>query len=139
MSVENIQQALIQRLVAGMPMVNPNQFAWENKVFTPPQGTFWIQSFFMPVKERIATLSPEGFDESDGLFQVDLNYPTGVGEANLRKTINFLRACFIPGKVSYSGQVVTILSRSRTGGKVVNGFFKVIFTVRWRAQIARTD
>jgi hypothetical protein len=139
MSIEAVQQALIQRLVAGMPMLTANQFAWENKDFASQPGQIWLQVFFMPVTERIGTMGPGGLDQSDGLFQINVLCPTGNGELTLRKTINDLRSCFIPGNLLYKDQPVTILSRSRAGGKIVSGFYRVPFTVRWRAQIPRTD
>lgn len=141
MSLEKVQQALIFEYAAAFPLwVSQGRIAWENIKFAPPSALPWMAFFFMPVGETIGTLGGDaGYDKAEGLVQIDLNYPTGAGEGNTRTTINELRACFRPRKISYDGQEVTILSRSRAGGMQSSGFYKIPFNVRWRAAITRTD
>lgn len=139
MSLEKVQQALINQFQTTFGTTWANRLSWENIAFTPPAAQAWMFFYFMPASERIATLGPTGKDQVDGLVQIDVNYPVGVGESDIRKTINALRTCFKPGGLLYEGQGVTILSRSRAGGMESNGFYKVPFTIRWRAQIPRSS
>lgn len=140
MSLEKIQQALIQQLATSFPTwVADSQIAWENVAFTPPAGKPWLAFHFMPIDENIATLGPTGTgtDRIDGMVQIDVNYPEGTGEGSSRATINTLRDAYKPGILSYSSQPVTVTSRTRTNGLVTNGFFKIPFTIRWHAHLIR--
>lgn len=135
--MEKIQQALIQLLLSAFASWQPLRIAWENKAFTAPKGEPWMAVHFMPADERIKTLGEDGFDEANGLFQVTLNYPLGVGEGSARATIEMLRSCFKPQVVIFEEQGVSILSRSRSNGREVDGFYAIPFTVRWRSQLTR--
>lgn len=140
MSLEKIQQALIQQLTTSFPTwVAGNQIAWENVAFQPPAGKPWLAFHFMPVDESIATLGPTGTgtDRIDGLIQIDVNYPEGSGEGSSRATINALRDAYKPGSLTYSGQGVVITNRFRSNGLITNGFFKIPFTIRWHAHLIR--
>ena len=138
MSAENVQQALIKLFQDAFPVwIAEQRIAWENVAFKPVQGKPWMYFRYMPVDERIGTLGPGGYDTAEGMVQIDVNYPDGAGEAASRQTINDLRNCFRPQTVAYAQQGVTILSRSRAGGRSANGFYLIPFTVRWRAQITR--
>lgn len=137
MSLEKVQQAFISQLAAAFPTW-ATRIAWENKNFSATQGQAWMAFHFVPAGESIDTLSVDGLDRVDGFVQIDVNYPQGIGEGESRKTINALRTCFKPGYLTYGGQSVLILSRSRAGGMTSDGFFKIPFTVRWRAQITRS-
>jgi hypothetical protein len=137
MSLELIQRTLIRAFKDSFGNWIATRVAWENKAFTPPQAQPWMSFFFIPVDERILTLGAEGYDQIDGLVQIDLNQPSGTGEGATRKTINELRTCFKPRVLLYSGQSVTILSRTRGGGRITDGFFRIPFTVRWRSTLTR--
>lgn len=132
--MEKIQQALIAAFMAAFPTFDK---AWENVAFKPTPTKPWLAFHFMPVDERIATLGPEGYDVANGLVQIDVNYPIGAGESDSRKTINLLRACFKPQILVFDLQEVIILSRSRAGGRQTDGFYRIPFTVRWRAHLTR--
>jgi Bacteriophage related domain of unknown function len=136
--MEKIQQAFIAALLAGFAAWQ-DRIAWENKSFKAPEGQPWFRFFFMPVEERIRTLGQAGYDEANGLVQIDVNYPVNTGEGKARKTIEELRACFRPGVIAYEGQSVTILSRSRAHGREQDGFYCIPFTIRWRAQLTRNQ
>lgn len=136
MSLEKIQQAVISKLVADFPLWT-SRIAWENVTFTPPAAQPWMAFNFMPVEERIATLGAGGRDQTEGLAQITVAYPLNVGESDLRETINALRTCFKPAILQHEGTSVSILARYRSGGAVRDGFFKVPFTIRWRAQLTR--
>lgn len=139
MSLEKCHQALIAKLLAGMPTW-AQRIAWPNVAFNPKETGLngWLQWDFMGADERVQTLGVGGYDEANGLVQITVAYPAGGGEQLSRKTINELRACFTPGNIGHDGQSVTILSRSAGGGGMRDGFYKIPFTIRWRAQLPRT-
>lgn len=135
MSLANVNAGLINKLVTAFPLWT-TRIAWENMTFIPTNEP-WMAYFFMPASEQQATLGPDGFDQSDGISQVDLNYPLLKGEQSSRETIELLRTCFLPIRFQYSGTSITILSRSRAVGRTVDGWFKIPFTIRWRAYLNR--
>jgi hypothetical protein len=140
MSLEKVQQGLISLYTTAFASWLTNQVAWENKPFNnPPDGKHWMAVHFMPAVERAASLGSDGENQHDGVLQIDLNIPSGTGEGNSRETIGALFTCFPQGSFEYSGQQIKILSRSRGPGMTANGFYKIPFTVRWRAYINRNS
>lgn len=137
MSLELVQKALIAKLQADFPSWMATRVEWENVAFTPPPTQAWFKVTFMPAEEAVDTLGPLGCDLAQGLFQVTVHIPSGIGEATVRQTINELRDCYKPGSLVNGGQVVTVLSRTRSQGRQTNNFFAIAFTVRWKAQLSR--
>lgn len=138
MSLEDVHKALITAFQTAFPTWQATQVAWPNKAFQPPPAVNWMAWHFIPVTETIATLSAAGFDKCDGMLQIDLNAPIGGGEGTIRQTINELRSCFKPQVLLYGGQPVTILGRSASNGREMEGFYRTPFSVRWQAHIQRS-
>jgi hypothetical protein len=137
MSQEKVQLALIATFKATFLPAWEGKVAWENVKFDQPRDGQWMSVHYMPADSRVATLGSEGYDEDTGLFQITLCLPVGNGEGNSRETISLLRTCFKPRTIQYDGQSVTIVSRSRSPGSTVGGFYKIPFTVSWQAHINR--
>lgn len=142
MSLELIQKGLINKLTTTFASwQTAHRIAWENVVFDPSKvpGLAWMRATFMPASEMVGSLGANGLDKNEGLFQIDVNYPEGVGEAASRTTINELHACYKPGSFIYSGQQIAILNRFRGPAMTTEGFYKIPFTVRWRAHLLRSS
>jgi hypothetical protein len=138
MSLEKVQQALLTAYKTGFPS-NTYATAYENVAFEAPEGKNWYAFFFVPVVSRIATLGPLGMDEEQGFVQIDINVPRHQGERDLRSLHTKVRTCFPPASsLIYDGQSVSLLSVSRSGGREVDGYFRISSTVRWKAQVPRT-
>lgn len=135
-SIEVIEKTLIKILLDAFPSWL-DRIAWPNVVFTPTEAQPWFSYHFLSSQEMPVTLGPDGNDEVNGIIQIDVNYPLNAGEADSRETINALRTCFHPQTISTYGQPVTILSRNKSGGSSENNFYRIPFTVRWKAQLAR--
>lgn len=138
MSLEKVQQALLTKFKADYGTAFANQIAYENLAFTPPKGKPWLSVHFMPADSSVATLGANGRDTENGIFQISLYTPQGVGEASIRQTVNAFRVSFKPQVLTFEGQPVSIISRSRANGGTRDGFYVVPFTVRWRAQLSRS-
>lgn len=138
MSLEKVQQALATRYLRDFPQAT-YKTAWENVAFTPPTGTPWFAFHFVPAASKIVTLGPNGKDEENGFVQIDINVPALDGEGRLRSLYARLKTCFpSASSLIYAQQSVSILSVSRSGGREVDGFYRVSVTVRWKAQVTRT-
>lgn len=134
--MSKIQQALISTFLTGLPAWK-DKTAWENTEFKHPVDGPWMSAHYMPATSRVATLGVSGKDEDTGMFQIVLSLPIGSGEGDSRETISLLRTCFKPRTIQYDGQSVTITSRRSSGGYTANGFYKIPFTVYWKAQQTR--
>ena len=112
--------------------------AWENTRFEATAGKPWAAVFFVPADEQVETLGAGGENRHDGILQIDLNYPANDGEADMRKRIDEVRACFVAGStLSYDTQPVRILSTSCSGGRQVDGFYRKSISIRWQAFTSR--
>lgn len=139
MSLEKAQQGLLltsKNLFAGW--TTPMAVCWENTTFAAPDSSPWLAVFFVPVDNSVNTLGPTGLDEEIGFLQIDVNYPKGGGESDMRATLEKIRRCFYNGRrITFDGQMVTILSASSSGGRIVDNHYRKSITVRWRTYIQR--
>lgn len=136
MSLEHVQQGLLntaKTLFESLAI----PVAWENVTFEPPEGP-WAYVSFEPASSRVGSMGPSGQDKEDGFLQIDLSYPKGSGEKDMRQRINDVKTCFYTGRsITYASQPVTVLSTSCSGGRVVDSFYRKSVTIRWRAFITR--
>jgi hypothetical protein len=137
MSLEKIQQALLARFITDYGTDWKDKIAYENMVLNPPPASGFLSVHFMPGKSAVATLGTDGQDEEEGLLQVSIFVPLGAGEGSIRAIVNSLRTSFKPQVLTYDGQPVTLLSRSRGTGKPSDAFYVVPFQVHWRARLTR--
>jgi len=61
-----------------MPDLPP--VAWENKAYTPVNGTLYLRPKIIPGDTRQATLGDSGTDENIGIYQVDVFAAAGEGK-----------------------------------------------------------
>ena len=132
-------------------MTHISEFDWKDgrlkvsqgRVFVAPAGTElkdakWAEVFFMPNDPSVETLGAEGQDLTDGIVQINLNYPVGTGGAAARSDFENIRASFPAGaRPAYNGQEAVILSCGRSPGRVVDGWYRVSITISWYALIPR--
>lgn len=139
MSLEEVQQALLTKFVEDYGTTWANAIAYENVSFNPPAAAPWLAVHFIPTRDSIETLGPNGLDLAKGLFQITIRLPIGTGEGSLRQIVNQLRVSFKPQVLTFSGQPVTILSRGRSTGGQRDNFYVVPFAAVWRALIPRNE
>lgn len=137
MSIAKVRSALVQAWVDGA-FFPQAQVAYENFPFEPPKDKPWASVYFMPVQPIVATLGAGGKDEQRGFLQIDLNYPVGSGEKDVAAKADAIRDTFKAGYAfSYSGQEARVVSCGRSGGRVVDNYYKVSITIQFYAQIVR--
>lgn len=136
MSIEKVRSALVEAFTEGNFFTSEN-IAGENQKFTP--GTQpWAKLFFSPSQPTVATLGLGGQDRWDGFLQIDLNYPTDEGTADIGAKALAIINTFTAGKrFAYSGQEVVIANCGRSQGRISNGYYKVAITVVFYAHITR--
>jgi hypothetical protein len=73
-------------------------------------------------------------DESFGLYQCIVRYPTDQGAFAIKSKAEEILALFKAGtNISYSGQVVNIISNDRDGGREEGGFYQVVIRANYQA------
>jgi hypothetical protein len=134
-SLNHVQRAIIGAVSTSLGAIPA---AYENEKFTKPSDAKWAEVFFMPNDPSVETLGAEGQDLTDGIVQINLNYPVGTGGAAARSDFENIRASFPAGaRPAYNGQEAVILSCGRSPGRVVDGWYRVSITISWYALIPR--
>ena len=132
----NVRSALIQGYLdaaVGLPT------AYENAKFDKPTDTPWAAVFILPNQPVVASLGSSGQDDHRGIMQIDLSYPLGSGEEDLQAKVDLLCQHFTAGKrLVYNAQEVILGPSGRSGGRSVDGWFRVSVTVPWQARVSRT-
>lgn len=138
MSVGRIEGAL-QKAYRDGDFFPVDKTAFENSAFNPPTNEPWAAVFFLPNLPNVSSLGEYGFDEIDGVFQIDLNYPLNQGTGAAREKADQFPIVFTPGQRFYfDNQEVLITSCGRSSGRPVDGWWKVVVSVQWYAQMRRT-
>lgn len=136
-SKTKVRSALL-KMLTDSAILPVGKVAFENVAFTPPSAQPWFSVFYIPSEPQVATLGAGGEDRVEGFLQIDLNYPTGTGEAALNAKYDELQSCFTAGaRALYQGQEVVIVSCGRSGGRNVDSCFRVSVTVRFYANVNR--
>ena len=131
MSLTDARAALVAAFT-GASLLDPTVISWENVSFNTPSTGPWIKCAFMPGKSVPTTLGRQGQDRVNGIFQIDLNYPEGNGEADAAAMYESIRTLFWAGlRLTNNGQVVVIMACSRIQGRIVNNFYKISVTVEF--------
>lgn len=137
MSITKIRSGLVKVFTDGA-FFDATKVAFENVAFTPPPSAPWASVFFLPNQPSVATLGAGGQDQVTGVMQIDLNYPTNSGEADILAKFEAIKNAFTVGvRPIYQGQEVSIRSCGRSQGRVVGNFYRISITVMFYAQINR--
>lgn len=133
----NIRSALMAAYQAASTGLDT---AYPNKKFDQPSGdTAWAQLFVLTGQSEPETLGDKGEDYHSGILQINLNYPVNKGEGAVTAMADTLSTHFRAGQRSaHNGQEVIFRGASRNGGRVVNGWWQVIVSVRWYALAPRS-
>jgi hypothetical protein len=138
MTADKIEIALRKAFLAAVPAAE-DITAFENVAFDPSTKDVWFSFSYIPNQPVVATLGEFGTDEITGLCQIDFNIKNGRGKQGLATVETALRGAFTAGKrFVEAGVSVRITSCGRnTSGRVVDGFYRYIFTIIFEARIPR--
>lgn len=108
----------------------------ENSHYTPTKGTAWAQIRCLQNPREAFTLSD--LDNTTGVWQFVLYYPTGEGAHAARAKADAVFAAFPIGRrVTYSGQVITITGHHSVSAEPEAGWFKLVCRLTFEADLAR--
>lgn len=115
-----------------------SSIAYENRVFDPSAVQKWASIFIVPSMPSVVTLGTGGLDRQTGFLQIDFNVPQNTGDGAVNSWGDAARAEFIAGKsYTYGGQPVTVISAGLDAGRNVDSWFRVSFTISYRADLIR--
>jgi hypothetical protein len=135
-----VSQTLVKEALKGASLAAlgdiPTAFA--NLPFTKPANAKWAAWWFLPNQPSVETLGEDGEDASDGIVQIDINYPLGTGDAEADEDFEGIRSVFFAGAAfSAIGQTVTIINCGCNYRRPADGMFRVSTTIIWKASIPR--
>jgi hypothetical protein len=135
MSLLQAEKALRGAVVAALGSIATEH---ENFRTTPTANATLAHLFFIPTRRQPATLGTGGHDRQDGILQVDLDYPIGVGTSDAAQDYEQIADLFAAG-MTYQNedQVVTIRACERSGGRFIDQKYRVSLTISWQALIQR--
>lgn len=135
MSLDLVQRALVSAVSTSLGTIPTG---YDNEAFAPPSNTKWAAVHFLPNTPSVETLGAEGEDMVDGIVQVDLNYPVGIGSSAARADFESLRVDFPAGsRPTHSGQEAIVTRCGRSASRMVDGWYRISVTISWYALIPR--
>lgn len=135
MSQTKIRAALEAALAAMLPAITT---AWENVSFTPPASTTPYQEAFTLFAEPEDPEAGHALHIQRGIFQINLKYPLGAGDATARARAKMLIDTFYRSRSFTSGGVTVSVEKTPEAGQgTVDGDRWLIpVKIRFFAQIS---
>lgn len=105
-------------------------------VYVPDANRAYCEIKVFPAST--APLSLATSDDNRGIFQCIVHYPADTGSIEAKTKAEAVLALFSPSTpLTYSGQKVFIMNKTRDGGRVDGGFYQIVIRVEYRAYTAR--
>jgi hypothetical protein len=135
MSIPDIRNALENALDAMTPAIKT---VHEGESYTPVTGTPYQEAYLLAADPRNSTMG-DGYYQENGIFQVNLMYPAGVGTLAASTRAEMIRDQFKRGaSFTFGGTTVQIeKTPAFGGGEVVDGRWRQVIRVRWFADIQK--
>lgn len=128
-----IDQALVQEFISGgfdIPI------AHENVSYKATDGLPYAE--LLVLQNNRTALSMNDTDQTDGVFRVLLSYPVNQGAIGIKQKAQQIMDHFRIGKRCYYSDVnIVIQSQQRQPGLAEDGWYKIIVTFGYRANITR--
>jgi len=105
----------------------------ENTRATPTNGSPWARATLLPAEPNALGVGPNGIDEHQGLYQIDLFYPQDYGTADANAMAALVMAALPRGFIVRSGtdNVQVTKSFQMTAYQQGNQWYCVPVSLRW--------
>lgn len=115
------------------------QVAWENAPFTPTANTPWMRTTLLPAETEQRILGTNGLNRIQGIYQVDLFYPTEQGSGAARDKADSVISYFKRGTTAtYSATKVIILKAYRSPALIENDWYHIPINISWYSYVENT-
>ena len=144
MTYKDTRSALIEHLLAELGEPGPlPPIMYDNAAFEAPNG-LWLRVAFMPVENRVATLSGHGQDEASGMLQISVNVPMEYGTGEVYDMVDKINAIFDAGAVLPYDNGTTegyVFSDGAYASPAITleSFYSVPITIDWRSRRTRNQ
>lgn len=134
-SVDDAHKALLAgaRASTELPMTGAN-LPFEK----PAGGAPWVRVTVISNEPSVATLGKGGSDETDGILQIDLNFPLFEGVAAAALEAKQISLSLYPGRVlAYGTACVHLAGFANPRSTEVAGYYRHTLTINWFARLTR--
>ncbi|TFW15968.1 phage tail terminator-like protein [Duganella callida] len=129
----NIRDALEEALASVDPAID---IVHQGEGYEPLPDRPYCEAYLLPGQPNNATVGA-GFYQEQGIFQVTLKYPDGIGTLECATRAGLLRALFKRGATFSSGGVDVQIDRTPelSAGSSEDGHWRQDVRIRWHADI----
>lgn len=112
-------------------------YAHQTGVYSPDTDRPYIEAFMLP--NNITPLGLSTTNETDGLFRCILRYPANTGSITAKQKADEIMASFpVGGRLTYSGQTVTVTSQDRRQGATSDdNWYSLVVSFNYIAFLSR--
>jgi hypothetical protein len=96
-TVRTMLDTQLTTAIGDLPLQN------ENTRYTPKNGVPYVRSQLLPAEANAIGVGPNGMDEHQGLYQVDVFYPQDYGTADANAMAALVMAALPRGYIATSG------------------------------------
>jgi len=133
--VVKIDQAFVSEFIAGNFGI---PIAHENTAYDATNGAAYAEIGVL--QNNVTPLTLNNSDQTDGIFQVILRYPSNSGAMVAKQKTDDIFSHFRFGKTfRYGGVAVKTTSLQRQPGINEDGWYKIILTIAYTAIITRSQ
>ena len=119
-------------LDAELALIQSDNVAWENTVYTPKEGVGYLRPFLLPAEPSQATVGVNGLDRVSGIYQIDIAEPKDGGSGALLRKVDQVISQFARGSTVSSNGVTLTIQRSWPGPAIARDSFYIIpVSVSW--------
>lgn len=133
----DVQRALINVIVAAYPNV-PTSFPEQELSDEDKPDGLWLALHDIPVSTTPVTVGDKGEDEALGIFQIDVNMPSGRGTGPTLQKADEIASMFTSGKsLLYNAQEVRVRRTEINPGRRVGGYYRISVSINYFARFQR--
>lgn len=128
-TLTQIQNALTTQLLT---VQNLPSRAAPNVAFKPSLGKPWVRDTFMPVESQVGAIGIDGYDNPQGLYQIDVFCPQNQTNATALAYVDSILEAFERGTIlETGGNQLTILKSFMKSPLNHPEFFGIPVMVKW--------
>tara|TARA_R110000744_G_scaffold17537_6_gene47444 strand:- start:2283 stop:2741 length:459 start_codon:yes stop_codon:yes gene_type:complete len=126
--------------LTGLPTLDAELVAWENRFFDKGDNPLWASVFYIPNVPSPYSVSKGGLDLLSGYIQIDFNVPLDSGEETMIAWESKAKSFFVPAdNLVFEGQGVILTEAGISAGRQVENHYRKSFTVAFRSYLQRTS
>lgn len=108
--------------------------AWENREYTPTNGTLYLRPTMLFGDTVQGTLGTSGTDINEGIYQIDVFAKSGDGKGAGIVMADLVATRFKRGtSLTYNSRTVTVISARRKPGNIDGNWYQIPVEIVYRS------